>query len=231
MKIADARFTAFAIPLNAECDISKAFWQSDRSVTEIASDFGLSGAGKVNSTVCEARLNGVVCSICNEEMIVRTRTEALQSVKLHVSGRFWDLKKIKCDPCYRAERSKQWAPKRRDEPTVKQIKQALSPASTEKNEKAEFYLSWEWRTLRTKVLQQYGPRCMCCGATPEHKTIGGEPVVIVVDHIKPLSKYWDLRLSRDNLQVLCQECNQGKGAWDETDYRPVPKTEAGDTVQ
>ncbi|WP_165448650.1 HNH endonuclease [Rhizobium leguminosarum] len=82
-----------------------------------------------------------------------------------------------------------------------------------------------------KVLQQYGARCMCCGSTPEHKTVGGEPVAIVVDHIKPLSKYWDLRLERGNLQVLCQECNQGKGAWDETDYRPVPKTDEGDTVQ
>lgn len=44
---------------------------------------------------------------------------------------------------------------------------------------------------------------------------------IVVDHIKPLSKFWHLRLERSNLQVLCDECNMGKGAWDETDHRPV----------
>ncbi|TBG78594.1 HNH endonuclease [Rhizobium leguminosarum] len=228
MKISDARFTEFAIPLDAESEISNAFWKTDRSVTEIAQDFGLSGSGKVNSAVCKARLNGIVCSVCNEEMIARTRTEAIEIVKDYRGGP-WSLKNIKCDPCYRAERAKQWAPKRRIETTERKPKEAL-PAPP-KDEKAEFYLSWDWRTLRMKVLQQYGARCMCCGSTPEHKTVGGEPVAIVVDHIKPLSKYWDLRLERGNLQVLCQECNQGKGAWDETDYRPVPKTDEGDTVQ
>lgn len=230
MTIADARFTEFAIPLDAESEISNAFWKTDRSVTEIAQDFGLPGTGKVNSAVCKARLSGIVCGVCNEEMVARTRTEAIEIVKDYRAG-IWSRKKIKCDPCYRAERAKQWAPKRRAELTAKQPQESNSAAAPAKDEKAEFYLSWDWRTLRMKVLQQYGARCMCCGATPEHKTVGGEPVAIVVDHIKPLSKYWDLRLERGNLQVLCQECSQGKGAWDETDYRPVPKTGDGDTVQ
>jgi 5-methylcytosine-specific restriction endonuclease McrA len=229
MKISDARFTEFAIPLDAESEISNAFWKTDRSVTEIAQDFGLSGTGKVNSAVCKARLNGVVCSVCEEEMVVRTRTEAIDVIKDHVRGRVWDLKRIKCEPCYRSEQSQRWAPKRHVDQTAKQPNE--KPTAPPKDEKAEFYLSWDWRTLRMKVLQQYGARCMCCGATPEHKTVGGEPVAIVVDHIKPLSKYWDLRLERGNLQVLCQECNQGKGAWNETDFRPVPKTDEGDTVQ
>jgi 5-methylcytosine-specific restriction endonuclease McrA len=86
--------------------------------------------------------------------------------------------------------------------------------------KKEFYASWEWRTLRMKVFNEYGKRCMCCGATPDHKDMSGIPVKIVVDHIKSLHKHWDLRLQRDNLQVLCEECNMGKGAWDETDHRP-----------
>lgn len=229
MSIADARFIEFAIPLDPSSEISKAFWQTNKSVAEIASDFGLSGSGKVNSTVCEARLNGIVCSVCKEEIVVKNRTEAIGIVKDHVRGRFWDRKKIKCDPCYRAERAGSW------NKAVARFSQTSEPKekqqATAKDGKAEFYLSWEWRTLRMKVLQQYGARCMCCGATPDHKTVGGDPVSIVVDHIKPLSKYWDLRLDRGNLQVLCQECNQGKGAWDETDYRPVPKTDAGDVIQ
>lgn len=91
-----------------------------------------------------------------------------------------------------------------------------------KSEKAEFYLSWDWRTLRKQVLNEFGSVCQCCGATPQHKDISGRPVRIVVDHIKPLSRYWHLRLERSNLQVLCDECNQGAGAWDETDHRPKP---------
>ncbi len=40
-----------------------------------------------------------------------------------------------------------------------------------------------------------------------------------VDHIKPRSKYPDLALDINNLQILCESCNLGKGAWDETDFR------------
>lgn len=71
-----------------------------------------------------------------------------------------------------------------------------------------------------EVLTEYGKRCMCCGSTPEHFDMTGKPVKIVVDHIKSLHHHWPLRLKKDNLQVLCDECNQGKGAWDETDHRP-----------
>ena len=41
-----------------------------------------------------------------------------------------------------------------------------------------------------------------------------------VDHIKPRKKYPELALDKSNLQVLCEECNHGKGNWDETDWRP-----------
>jgi 5-methylcytosine-specific restriction endonuclease McrA len=92
-------------------------------------------------------------------------------------------------------------------------------SSPSKEDKAAFYASWEWRTLRMEVIKEFGAICMCCGATPRHKDMSGEPVQIVVDHIKPLSKHWGLRLDRTNLQILCAECNQGKGAWDETDHR------------
>lgn len=87
-------------------------------------------------------------------------------------------------------------------------------------DKDAFYLSWDWRELRKKVLNEYGSTCQCCGASPKDKDMRGMPVKIVVDHIKPISKYWDARLKRANLQILCDECNQGKGAWDETDHRP-----------
>ena len=85
--------------------------------------------------------------------------------------------------------------------------------------KEAFYKSWEWRTVRMEVLKQQGAACKCCGARPGDRTVAGGIVRVVVDHIKPLSKFWSLRLDRANLQVLCDECNQGKGAWDQTDWR------------
>lgn len=74
----------------------------------------------------------------------------------------------------------------------------------------KFYESFDWRRLRFKTIKRYGRVCMCCGTTK------GE---MHVDHIKPVRKYWELRLDPDNLQVLCDECNHGKGNWDETDFR------------
>lgn len=77
---------------------------------------------------------------------------------------------------------------------------------------AEFYQSWEWMELRFNTLKHYGARCMLCRTTEGR---------IVVDHIKPRSKYPLLELDPENLQVLCDKCNRGKGNSDETDFRPA----------
>lgn len=83
-----------------------------------------------------------------------------------------------------------------------------APAPLSKHK--QFLKSPEWRRLRYKILLARGKTCECCGAVD---------VQIHVDHIKPASKYWHLRLDPSNLQVLCEDCNKGKGAWDETDHR------------
>lgn len=76
-----------------------------------------------------------------------------------------------------------------------------------------FYDSWEWKTLRYKVLKKHGAKCMLCGRTP------ADGVKICVDHIKPRALYPALEFEESNLQVLCNDCNMGKGRWDETDFR------------
>lgn len=88
-----------------------------------------------------------------------------------------------------------------------------------RDERNAFYASWEWRTLRMLTLGRHGRRCQCCGATPHHLTLGGAPVRIVVDHIKPLGTHWHLRLDADNTQVLCDDCNMGKGGRYIADFR------------
>lgn len=76
-----------------------------------------------------------------------------------------------------------------------------------------FLSSYEWRTLRMVVLKKRGARCECCGATAK------DGVRINVDHVKPRRQFPELALSEENLQVLCEECNAGKGSWDQTDWR------------
>lgn len=82
-----------------------------------------------------------------------------------------------------------------------------------KRAKPEFLESFAWRKVRMEALLKYGPKCMCCGANP---TTGA---VMHVDHIKPRLTHPELALEIDNLQILCGECNHGKGNWDTTDWR------------
>lgn len=64
-----------------------------------------------------------------------------------------------------------------------------------------FYNSWEWKRVRYDALIKYGAVCMLCGAKEK----------IVVDHIIPLKVDPLLSLQINNLQVLCNDCNMGKG--------------------
>jgi len=76
-----------------------------------------------------------------------------------------------------------------------------------------FLLTYEWRKVRMEAIKRYGPVCMCCGASP------ATGAVINVDHIKPRLLFPQLALDIENLQILCGECNHGKGNWDMTDWR------------
>jgi len=82
-----------------------------------------------------------------------------------------------------------------------------------RNDLMKFYTSFEWTLLSRETRKARGHRCDRCGATPEH---GAR---IVCDHIKPLRRYWHLRLDVDNVQALCSVCNGVKGGLDETDWR------------
>jgi 5-methylcytosine-specific restriction endonuclease McrA len=78
----------------------------------------------------------------------------------------------------------------------------------------EFLASYQWRRLRMEVIGERGARCECCGASPRNGR-----TVINVDHIQPRRLFPKLALDKDNLQVLCDVCNHGKGNWDRTDWR------------
>jgi 5-methylcytosine-specific restriction endonuclease McrA len=77
-----------------------------------------------------------------------------------------------------------------------------------------FFGSEAWQRLRYEVLATYGAICMCCRSSKGS---------MHVDHIKPRSKRPELALTFENLQVLCRECNKGKGNRDDIDYRPTAK--------
>lgn len=68
----------------------------------------------------------------------------------------------------------------------------------------KFYSSSKWRQLRLFALAEQRS-CRLCGASPE------SGAVLHVDHILPRSIYPEYALNQSNLQVLCKDCNLGKG--------------------
>ena len=72
--------------------------------------------------------------------------------------------------------------------------------------------------LRYSILERDGFKCVICGRSP----LQGDDIKLEVDHIKPIFKGG--LTEPDNLQVLCVECNRGKGVktfW--TDPNPQKK--------
>ncbi len=92
------------------------------------------------------------------------------------------------------------------------------PAST-RGRSQRFYASLAWRRLRYGVLAENAKRnggvarCELCAAP----AAAGAP--LNVDHIEALSRQWDRRLDRTNLQVLCGACNHGKLDGPAQDFR------------
>jgi hypothetical protein len=80
----------------------------------------------------------------------------------------------------------------------------------------DFYQSRDWASVRYAALLRSDGRCSCCGASRN------DGAVLHVDHIKPRSKFPELSLSLDNLQVLCDLCNIAKSNIDMTDWSAKP---------
>lgn len=70
----------------------------------------------------------------------------------------------------------------------------------------------KWRQVRYEALRT-SPCCVLCGRGRQ------QGVTLHVDHIKPKSLHPELAFELSNLQVLCEDCNLGKGNLDETDFR------------
>lgn len=221
MKIKVAPFVNIAKPVNPG-PLAKAYWQSDVAVETIAVRFVAKSGKAVRKLAGDAVLHGIACKDCHSEIVCTSRGEAIQ-----VIGEFESrsARGIQCRPCFRVERDKRHREQFRkfqqelSNPAIRKAGKRDKRGPVTKDEKQEFYDSWKWHTLRMQTFQKYGRICQCCGAQPGQLSEGGEPIRIVVDHIKPISKHWHLRLDPANVQPLCDSCNMGKGNWDETDFR------------
>jgi 5-methylcytosine-specific restriction endonuclease McrA len=89
----------------------------------------------------------------------------------------------------------------------------VASGKARKGRSQRFYASFAWKRLRYAVLAEQGGKCQACGATAK------DGVVMNVDHIEPLSKNWERRLDKTNLQCLCGPCNHGKLNYEAKDWR------------
>jgi 5-methylcytosine-specific restriction endonuclease McrA len=86
-----------------------------------------------------------------------------------------------------------------------------------------FYRSYRWRRLRIDALEgnreRYGAlTCECCLTTRTGQWH--------VDHVRPRAHHPELALEPGNLQVLCADCNLGKGTRYTTDWRAAETARA-----
>lgn len=71
----------------------------------------------------------------------------------------------------------------------------------------------KWQQVRFEVLRKSNGRCCLCGAS------SSTGATLHVDHIKPKSLHPELAFEISNLQVLCEDCNMGKGNRSDDDFR------------
>lgn len=117
----------------------------------------------------------------------------------------------------RARRKKLKALRRKDSRPPKRVNGLTKTVSYRYDEADNaaieaFYNSAEWRMARYEALRRDGGYCACCGRHPP-------AVILNVDHIVGLRVDWSRRLDVSNLQVLCADCNAGKGARHADDWR------------
>lgn len=80
--------------------------------------------------------------------------------------------------------------------------------------KGDFYDSREWKEVRYRALKLYSAKCVVCNRDRS------DGLKLHVDHIIPRSKAPHLSLEITNLQIMCEDCNLGKGNKDRIDWRP-----------
>lgn len=79
--------------------------------------------------------------------------------------------------------------------------------------RSSFYATEEWKRLRYDALAKSNGRCCLCGRGSH------DGAVLRVDHIEAISVAPHRKTDPGNLQVLCNDCNWGKGNRDDTDWR------------
>lgn len=152
-------------------------------------------------------LNVMICKKCSLHLVNQTETE----IKAH---------EIQCNPRILSPRGKKKKafrplfesnekPNSQMKKEIKRLKKTISSLQ-KKRIPHVFYDSDAWLTLKYRAIKTYGRVCMACKSI--HKEIH-------VDHIKPRSLFPELELRFENLQILCRDCNLGKRAWDQTDWR------------
>lgn len=101
------------------------------------------------------------------------------------------------------------------EKPIKVLKPAekAKPITIDKNISDQWYLSEEWQLCKSEFLKNYYKTrkkriCNRCELTEDL-------VVMHVDHILPIRRYWEKRLDQSNLQNLCERCNKRKGNFTE----------------
>lgn len=77
--------------------------------------------------------------------------------------------------------------------------------TSNKETRALFYNSAEWKQKRKEILKRDNYECQWCKA--EGRVTLAEESALEVDHIQELESHPELALEDDNLRTLCKDCH------------------------
>jgi hypothetical protein len=142
---------------------------------------------KANYSGYEKEKVSVLCTTCEEPFKERRDNSRLTKRLYRGKGPF------KCPKCVRTTTSM------RNKTLVGDRNPNWKGGVTD--EVTKFYTGSEWKELRNKVFVRDNYTCQDCG---KH---GG---YLEANHIKPRSRYPDLKLVASNIETLCKPCHDKK---------------------
>jgi 5-methylcytosine-specific restriction endonuclease McrA len=184
-----------------------------KEFTSLARSYGIpAGENGVSFDVIKRRVAVAIC-LEMKASIDSVNVDSVLRTKLGRTESAFESQWIKAgNPQSKRRNAKLRAPAATRHPPVKSASKLGAPHPDYVRNDG-FYESREWRQVRYAALKACGAKCLCCGAS------AADGARLHVDHIKPRYTHTHLSLELSNLQVLCEDCNVGKGAWDDTDWR------------
>jgi len=186
--------TKWSIEPIRDTEVAHFYWMTDINTHEIGDAFHRTVDGCLTKFVGPARVCGLTCIECADDVLVESRTQAKDRIK-HLDEEDWGHRARWADPriCLKCKKDiyRQQQAQNLEERNAEQERKALLKTMPYR----EYLLTAEWQARRKEALRRAGYRCQTCA----------EPGKMHVHH----RTYVNRGAERpSDLIVLCFKCHE-----------------------